>query len=114
MKKNIFFIICTFILKQQLLGQVNLVPNPSFEDTLHCPFNPAQVSFAPPWYDPTGSSSDYYNACNMGIVGVPNNISGYQMARIGNAYVGEETYVVGWSDHREYIQTKLLSTLLIN
>ena len=91
----------------------NLVPNPSFEDTLHCPFNPAQVSFAPPWYDPTNASSDYFNACDNAGVGVPDNDSGHQLARTGNAYMGLYTYYSGMSV-REYIQVKLIHQLKTN
>lgn len=94
-------------------GQINLVPNPSFEDTLQCPFNPAQIAFAPPWYSPTGASSDYFNACSSAGFGVPNNIFGNQLARTGVAYSGIYTCIYG-SNIREYIEVQLLSKLSAN
>jgi len=114
MKKRIY-ILSTLILSITAFRSYaqNLVPNYSFEDTIQCPFLPGQVSFASPWYDPTGASSDYYNACNQNDLGVPDNIEGKQIARTGSAYTGLLTYSQG-ADFREYIQAKLISKLLTN
>ena len=96
-----------------MLGQTNLVPNPSFEDTLQCPFNPGQIVFAEPWYSPTLASTDYFNACNSGTFSVPVNDGGYQYARTGSAYAGIHTYMPGFI-YREYLQVELISKLSLN
>lgn len=96
----------------------NLVPNPSFELLDTCPYNQGQIYFAPTWYQPvhdgsgnvnTYSSSDYYNACS-GLMGVPNNVGGFQYARTGNAYAGIFFYANNAT--REYLETKLLDTMI--
>ena len=69
-------------------SQQNLVPNPSFEDTMHCPNgtnDPGAVSL---WYNPSGASPDYYNVCSTNGGGVPWNDWGYQYAQEGHAYIG--------------------------
>lgn len=112
LKKNLH--IAFFLLLVKIIpAQVNLVPNPSFEDTLQCPFNPAQIAFAPPCYDSTSGSSDYYNNYNSGNYGVPINIVGFQFARTGKAYAGLYTYIPGFN-YREYIQVQLVSNLSAN
>lgn len=111
--KNYFFIFLFTLSTLNYRAQTNLVPNPSFEDTLQCPFNPAQIAFSPPWYDPTNGSSDYFNNCNGSNYGVPNNIVGFQLARTGKAYAGLYTYIPGFN-YREYIQVQLLSKLSAN
>tara|TARA_R110002072_G_scaffold192412_3_gene349406 strand:+ start:419 stop:1366 length:948 start_codon:yes stop_codon:yes gene_type:complete len=95
----------------------NLVPNPSFEvfDTCPTAFSTSgnyQIDYALGWYSPTFATSDYYNSCNIGSVGVPSNGLGYQLAFDGNGYVGilllVETGEPSWF---EYIQAKLNSSL---
>lgn len=110
LKKNLYISFFLFAISN-LSAQINLVPNPSFEDTLQCPFNPSQIAFAPPWYDPTLGSPDYFNNCNSGNYGVPNNVVGSQFAKTGNAYAGLYAYYSGFNA-REYIQTQLYSTLI--
>ncbi len=94
------------------IAQVNIVPNPSFEDTVHCPDNLTEIYYATSWSAPTvGGTSDYFNSCsNPSYVGIPNNRAGYQFAKTGNGYAGLSTFF--YSDYREYIQAKLDSTLL--
>lgn len=98
----------------------NLVPNPSFEDTLSCPIRPdgtyPNVPFSCQfWYNPTNASPDYLNACAphipLGNRGVPNNFPylGWQYPRTGNAYV-----FLGLLNSREFIQTNLITPLIAN
>ncbi len=100
-------------------GQVNLVPNPSFEITDTCNFNVGvgncwggiQAGNAPPW---VGRSSDLYNSCSIDPqCGVPNNTTAYQNAHTGNGYAGEVVY---GSMHygREYMEVQLDSALIAN
>ena len=91
-------------------AQVNLVPNGGFEDTIHCPDNASEISFALGWSAPTvGGTSDYFNVCSTPSpygVGVPSNGIGHQFARTGNGYAGFYTYY-NTASLREYIQAKL-------
>ncbi len=51
---KLFLLSCLFLVSAACFGQ-NLVPNPSFEDTLECPYL-GQVEFALGWQNPTGYS----------------------------------------------------------
>ncbi len=96
-------------------SQTNLVPNPSFEDTVLCPNNPGQLNYARFWVNPTLASPDYMNTCNRGQLGVPVNYIGVQNARTGNAYafLGVYCFCGGSSNnYREYIQVPLNTMLL--
>ncbi len=92
----------------------NLVPNPSFEIYSTCPTAPNQTNRAIPWYDPTGASSDYYNACasTSNYVNVPNTGNGHQNARTGVAYTGLFALNGLGDGSREYIQVQLISPLI--
>ena len=80
------------LLAVRSFSQTNLVPNPSFEDTVTCPNNRGQITYATSWLNPTIASPDYMNACNAGQVGVPSNYLGTQNAHTGNAYALIVTY----------------------
>ncbi len=96
-------------------AQTNLVPNPSFEDTIHCPTLPGEISYALDWISPTLGSPDYNNSCSTGIYcGVPINYTGYQYAHTGNAYAGFCIYTPDTGNYREYIQIQLTDTLMKN
>ena len=97
------------------IGQVNLVPNPSFETYTSCPTLTNQLYKATPWYNPTANTPDYFNICAIdstgaAYMGVPTNAIGYQPARTGNAYAG-----IGMNSfQREYIGIQLDSSLEAN
>lgn len=114
MKKNTFvgiiFGSAIFIQTSVLFGQ-NVVPNPSFEDTVICPTGHSQM-YAISWSQPTAGSCDYFNSCNNGQVGVPQNLDGWQNAKSGVAYAGVFTYIKGIANYREYVQAKLTDTLV--
>jgi len=60
-------------------GQINLVPNPSFESYTACPNNAATISFATGWLN-FGQTPDYFNSCansTASFVGVLSNYFGY-------------------------------------
>jgi gliding motility-associated-like protein len=89
-------------------AQQNLVPNGSFEDTLSCPNNAGQVNYSTHWFDPTKTSSDYFNSCcTNNIAGVPNNVAGFKYCYNGNAMMGLATYFSSSPNYREYIAVKL-------
>ena len=84
----------------------NLVPNPSFEDTIYCPTVNGQMDAVQNWDKPfTGSAgtgtSDYYNSC--GNYSIPSNS--------GNAYAGFITYINFLPNAREYVQVQLSTPL---
>src|SRR3989304_3331262 len=109
-KRLVLVILFSFLFADNYFSQVNLVPNWSFEDTLTCPTTAGEIDKAPPWFNPTLSTPDYYNSCNGSSVGVPYHGSDYQPARTGNAYAGIWVYQMG-TDYREYIEVKLIDSL---
>ena len=94
----------------------NLVPNPSFEDTLGCnaAYDPVLLS-APPWFNVNMATPDIYDnnlAQPCGIAWDPANpdvqVSGFQFARTGTRFAGAyHWYGANSSDTKEYISVKL-------
>lgn len=120
--KRLIFIILICIVSLQLSAQ-NLVPNPSFEDTLACPTNLSglngdQIYNLTSWF-PAGGSPDYFNSCsatliqNHFVASVPNNLAGHQYAFHGNAYTGLLTFLVNAPNYGEYLGVNLNSSLQI-
>ncbi|HQV00698.1 MAG: T9SS type A sorting domain-containing protein [Bacteroidia bacterium] len=101
-------------LQHIVFAQVNLVPNPSFEDTVACPNSTNQVDRAVGWY-PSRNSPDYFNACDWinGLLGVPNNTAGYQHPQSGDAYCGFIAYLRNDPNYRENFTCSLLNSLII-
>ncbi len=96
----------------------NLVPNPSFEDTVHCPNTISQISLSEYWFLPPSNypSSEYYNTCCQAcVVDVPSNFIGYQEPKSGEGYAGIVCYCtsacIPSTNYREYIEAKLLLPL---
>jgi len=94
----------------------NLVPNPSFEDTLACPWG--LMTNLSTWKQTTAfGTSDCYNACVPEILScfaqssVPLNLNGTQPARTGDGYVGGYWGPYGGNNYREYVTAPLLDTL---
>lgn len=96
-------------------AQINLVPNPSFEDTINCP--PFLGSMLVQNWSSFRNSSDYFNGCSLTSTNVPNTTFGYQFAHSGTAFCGVITYLRGSSpntnNYREFIGAPLLSPLQI-
>lgn len=93
-------------------AQINLVPNPSFEDTVNCPYQSGDIAKANGWMSLCGSP-DYFKSCNQSDWGVPANICGYQMAASGNAYAGFTSYTTLAPNLREFPACILSSPLNI-
>jgi hypothetical protein len=70
-----------------LKAQMNLVPNPSFEDVLFCPNGLGQLYLAAPWRN-YGISPDLFCSCSPTGVSVPANNAGFQFANTGNCMAG--------------------------
>lgn len=91
------------------MGQINLVPNPSFEDTTNCVGFPIQ-NLGFPWFAPTIATPDFFYGLNPTCGNSAlNNPSGFQLPHTGNAYIG--IYLHNWSA-RDYISVKLNDTLI--
>jgi hypothetical protein len=94
----------------------NLVPNPSFEDTISCPIGGGQLYKAEHWSS-FRFSPDYFHSCcnsiNNSVVGVPANDLGFQYAHSGNAYAGMITYDLTGAPYREYLGVNLSNTLTV-
>jgi hypothetical protein len=107
-----FFFGCVISLK----AQENLIPNPSFEDTISCPTSLAQINNAKYWSSPTWGSPDYYNECSLNEnVDIPKNLAGFQYAHTGQAYSGLVSICINClntSLFREYLQVKLNQPLI--
>ena len=101
--KYLFLSTLLFFLVQDSFAQ-NLVPNPSFEDTVSCPDNLAQIDKAVGWSS-YRITPDYFNSCSSASafpsVSVPSNQWGTQSAKTGNAYAGLITYSLV-TNEREY------------
>jgi hypothetical protein len=118
MKKTFYTFFLLFFLGK-ISAQVNLVPNPSFEDTIKCPHTINTSTIGAKDWTSYGGTVDYFNACapnNACGVSVPANYAGYQPAATGNAYAG---FVAVQSPQaganiREYIGAKLISPLVKN
>ena len=114
MQKFIFILLLSLVANFSF-AQVNLVPNPSFEDTLNCPDGMGAIEIATGWFN-SGSSPDYFNSCaNTGYppYGVPYNFVGHQVAYDGNAYAGLALSFVYSPNYREFIGTQLSQQLTI-
>jgi len=92
-------------------AQINLVPNPSFENILNCNDNYYYLEeLIHNWYGGKG----YFNVCRTNNFSVPNNIMGNQQPYTGNAYCGIYTYGKNSYPIRHYIQSRLIDTLQQN
>lgn len=92
----------------------NLVPNPSFDEYLECPFSTGYLNdFLVNWYSWAGTC-DFFNVCSNdmeGLAGVPLNVLGYQNPISGNGYAGLVTYASTTLNDREYMASQLLEPL---
>ena len=88
----------------------NLVQNPSFENTKRC----SEIIGAfdrnvTNWTSPTFGTTDLFNTCAKGQVGIPNNYNGLQQSKDGNNYAG--FYLHSDDNYREYVQVELSEKL---
>lgn len=92
----------------------NLVPNPSFEDTISCPKTAGDTYSLDSW-EININTADYFNFCckNPFQVAVPKNAWGYQCPANGSAYAGVYAYSQPNPGSNEFIGCHLLSPLTI-
>jgi len=115
--KRYFFILVLLIIFINTKSQINLVPDPGFENhTSLCAVGTIDVT--QPWQNPSGGSPNYFNSCTtlQPDYSVPMNIFGFQNAHSGTGYGFFGTYVnnSSWQNYREYIQVKLIDSLIVN
>ncbi len=98
-------------------AQVNLVPNPSFEDMISCPITISEMFKADHWHT-FRNTPDYYHTCNNpinAVVGVPYNNLGFQYPHSGLAHAGIIAFDITGSPpaQREYLASDLNGGSLI-
>src|SRR5262245_48626203 len=108
MKKTSLLI---FILIAKISLAQNLVPNPSFEDTLGCPQGYPDLDTKCQSWHSFRVSPDYINNCSS-VCGYYNQY-GYQAPHSGDAYAGILEYQVTIPNAREHIGVMLSSSLTI-
>ncbi|MGB0369370.1 MAG: hypothetical protein ACPGD8_08175, partial [Flavobacteriales bacterium] len=109
-----FSLLFLFLLQHFVVAQVNLVPNPSFEDFTACPTFASQLDRAAPWFNPNIGSPEYYNSCAApgSYMSLPSGTSGhYQYPKTGNGFAGLFTFRTDVNSMREYIEVQLTSAL---
>ncbi len=92
-------------------AQVNLVPNPSFENYTTCPYNGGQAWSAEPWYNAYGGC-DYFNECGTNGYDVPLNKIGWEYARTGRGYSQISAWSNLYPNAREFLGVELEDTLV--
>lgn len=113
--KELVKMVLIFSFPNYSYSQINLVPNPSFEDTIYCPDGGlGGISYAYGWFScgDSVSSPDYFFDCGQYPM-VPDNLIGYQWPATGVAYAGIITFNNGYQQGKEYIGTKFSSPLII-
>ena len=114
--KHLLLVLLLFTLSLSSQAQQNLVPNPSFEDTVYCPFGLNQFDACKDWMN-FGNSPDYFNSCGPSGLNVPNVVFGYQFAHSGNAMAGiyayRKPFAPSGPNYREFIGTQLQSPCII-
>jgi hypothetical protein len=111
--KNLLLILCLFLAAFNANSQVNLVPNPSFEEYTNCPNNGYKTVYLSDW-DLDFNTSDFFHECSTINYSIPNNVYGNQCASTGNSYTGLIPYIIFLqADRREYIGGKLTDSLII-
>jgi len=107
-----FIFLYLFFQTLYLHGQVNLVPNPSFEEYFLCPDDKSQLSRTLSWLSPNNGSPDYYNRCSSDPIApcsVPIHSSIFSKNPFdGNAYIGIGIYSKDLDTYiREYVSIEL-------
>jgi gliding motility-associated-like protein len=102
-------------------GQVNLIPDPGFEDTIQCPtYAPCGDIFLTHWFNPNIdtclTSPDYYHTCYLNNMSLCPTLTELCNPYEGNAFIHIFLYLNNGNGEnmREFISTKLVSPLIKN
>lgn len=109
--RKLTFIFSFILLGNFSFGQVNLVPNPSFEDTLGCPQGYPDLDTKCQDWTSFRATPDFYNNCSS-VCGYYNQ-GGFQQPHIGEAYAGFNMYLTTLPNASEQIGVQLMSPLII-
>lgn len=114
--KIVLIFLYMFLRTQNSQGQVNLVPNPSFEEYSLCPNEKGQIDRTLGWFSPNNGSPDYYNRCSSdpsAQSSVPIHSSIYSKSPYdGDAYIGLGLYSKDLNTTiREYVSIELKNQL---
>ena len=115
MKQSILsalIMLCTYAASQSQ----NLVPNPSFEEYLECPFSTAELhNQVIGWYS-WQETPDFFHECSNdldGFAGVPENAWGYQEPITGLGYACVATFASVGQNIREYMAVQLTEPMIV-
>ncbi|MFP5471253.1 MAG: T9SS type A sorting domain-containing protein [Bacteroidia bacterium] len=116
MSKHILFSFFILHCSLSIVVAQNLVPNPSFEDTVSCPTDAGDIFKSVGWYSPSSASPDYFNECdpNETWLSTPQNWDGFQYPRTGKAYAGILVFYNYPTVYREYVRAQLTQPLVYN
>jgi hypothetical protein len=104
--KKIFLFISALFFASQINAQINLVPNPSFEDTS------GLGGYYPKQWQYINETPDYFSNLNSNNWS-PNNPFGFQYPNNGNAYCGILSFESQLANYREIIGVQLIDSLKI-
>ncbi len=112
--KNYLLILCLFFAVFSAKAQVNLVPNPSFEQFDTCPEFSGLTRYATGW-TMNVNSADYFNSCgvNQLPVSTPTNAWGSQYPHHGNGYFGFYSFGQLNPSAKEFFGRSLSSALVV-
>ncbi|MGB1243175.1 MAG: hypothetical protein ACPG49_11680, partial [Chitinophagales bacterium] len=97
-----------FFIQTSLQAQINLVPNPSFEDTIACPSGLSFLSTTAETWNEIGLPNHFHSCVeDGGGAGVPDNTFGAQSSLTGNAYAGFTAYTTSIPSQRDYVTVEL-------
>jgi hypothetical protein len=101
------------VLSIRMVEAQNLVPNPSFENLIQCPFTVGQLNFASDWFI-AGGTPDLFSGCTgSNLLGVPSNARGHQDALHGQTYGFTINYSLVNANYREIIGVQINQPLII-
>ncbi len=109
--QKFIFIFSFLLIANFSFAQLNLVPNPSFEDTLGCPQGYPDLDTKCQFWKSFRITPDYINNCSS-VCGYYNQY-GYQQPHFGQAYAGFAAYQTSIPDSREHIGIQLVLPLVI-
>lgn len=111
MKIRLLIFLMSTSMSVTTFAQLNLVPNPDFEDTLGCPqFYPDLDGVCAEWTS-FRITPDYFHYCSL-VCGFYNQ-AGHQEPHSGQGYAGIATYHVNIPDAREHVAVQLIAPLTV-
>lgn len=111
MLRFFFVLLLCHVAAFTMLAQINLVPNPSFEEYNQCPAEVGEFEKVDKWIN-MRATPDYFNRCATDFVSIPCNRVGCQEAASGDGYAG----LFGFNkidSYREIIGAELKEPLLV-